>query len=664
MNIGATKCAASKHDPLNAQAKLKKESLALDHTLLLEKQSLEAPGTPSSAAPASKKHSKIDHETNASTLEEQSTQTVGDSSIKQQRCTADGNPGLDEVGYHGSLIRNIFRSKASDLLLGATPSERSERYSCSVKAKNDDSQFEENDPLVFQEHRDTNNTNNLKHDALDTIVQRPDKLCEMEAGPDGPKVSKLASGKKEYQAMIYCQLPRSFPSKMIYRQYSGPLTEFCEVNDPQGRHFLPIDIDHLVSKACLPSRSGSLFTLFPQFNLSLFGNDDSSHSFVEKWGMLKKHKNNPFWTHMLHEHLCRSDYPIGPYWCTRIHHDQPIERAINFYQALTNMFCSSQGLLEFFARRYLDEATSSTPSSNDFTSMVWRMGILHGANVYPFTLLQSLWQAMGSIYIPRSVHSKVQYSSFDSQDRMPQFFDADNLLWLNDTETAQMVQMSLAALVASILPSISKADGILQAVQRLRKYGHVVPPVVRNQPAGSYNILYWTMIAMDDLDSFIGLSIMNRLCSTLAYRVRNYITVSSNYTNEEQNRRSKDIEILDIIIYSLVDSPSLPLRVSPKSENLPSSRGQELTSPAHPGNPELMARNQGPSVALRVVVEWLRGMLLREWDGSEEISRCSALGVALALLSKICKLLLKDCFRPDRLLTLQRRLLQQTAHTS
>ena len=90
-----------------------------------------------------------------------------------------------------------------------------------------------------------------------------------------------------------------------------------------------------------------------------------------------------------------------------------------------------------------------------------------------------------------------------------------------------------------------------------------------------------------------------------------------------------------LVMRNLADKQGLQVKVN-GSVTPPSLKGGFCLPKDCPKR--LMCKGQGGNAKnLRLILEWMRTVIIKEWDGEPEVSKCGAVGGALEFLRYMCK---------------------------
>ena len=248
----------------------------------------------------------------------------------------------------------------------------------------------------------------------------------------------------------------------------------------------------------------------------------------------------------------------------------------------------------------------------------------------PYNILPSLWVSAGNLYLPSIAHfnvsmnrdmsSKTQFSSEGSSSGA----DQESQAHARTLETCHIVKIILAALLAAV-PCCDAIEW--RAIRLFRSSGYVMPfAMSSNSPknfdptGGIPNVT----IFEDDM----ALSLVTRLLRALAGR---HYALKSHDQHTLQQGRCEIYQgypgIFASVLRYLVDGhPRIAIAASAATPTLQHGR---LVSD--------FAVTEGLETTLVVLIEWLRTVIMSEWDGQPKVLKCSTIGGALEFLSEICE---------------------------
>ncbi|KAI4131803.1 MAG: hypothetical protein LQ347_002813 [Umbilicaria vellea] len=259
---------------------------------------------------------------------------------------------------------------------------------------------------------------------------------------------------------------------------------------------------------------------------------------------------------------------------------------------------------------------------------------------HPRTIMPSLWTVTGVLFNPPLAHTHPRSSGLragtallnarqnPSADLVPQ--DLSNETYLDDTDAAHIVKIVLAALGATVPQS--KPETWL-AVQKLRASGHVAPEVLTD--TWDSRIVMSLLESMDAFEDEAALALMTRLVRALSARrcmseMAKNKTLSKGYRTTPTNASHN---MMNSILKFVMQSGTINAEVnkaSPNTSNIPPSRQGAVNGYIHESLKDALTVK--PSIPA-VTVEWLRSVLLKEWNGKAEVAKWGAVGGAIEMMS-------------------------------
>lgn len=304
-------------------------------------------------------------------------------------------------------------------------------------------------------------------------------------------------------------------------------------------------------------------------------------------------------------------------------------------QSISYVLSNTESLLQSFVICRIDDDGDDQIQSTAFVEIVDAFAWLHKFDRRPLNILPSLWSSSGKIYIPGSSRNKTMIASKRRSGVNLGTLDYLNLhLPLNDAEAAHVVEISLAALVASI-PECSSETWMI--VQQRRACGQLTSLPLPSEVPLRHIITNEIPNVMDSLEDEMALSLMTRLVRAVASR--GYTAgMLHHYAVKRSVDRSSSSDFMRLIGNKLtcefrIDKFATGIQKSPLVKDRRSIERFADETDEWQGGPL-------KKLYLQQVVEWARGVILREWDGKPEVSRCGAVGGALELMNTLCKYIL------------------------
>lgn len=252
-------------------------------------------------------------------------------------------------------------------------------------------------------------------------------------------------------------------------------------------------------------------------------------------------------------------------------------------------------------------------------------------------IFRSLWIALGALFTPppdlshpKSPRLKAAISLSKSRSSSSSGEHAADpssatKVYFPDCEAVHILKLSLSALVAAV-PQASAQT--MLAVRTLRASGRVAPDA--NLLATNSELIKSLLKVTDALEDDLALALMCRLVQAIAARccaaeiIKNKQTRNYSRTGQEGGT----LDVLGLLRDYLREA---------HSESSYSSAAESPLAGGDRGKPITAESDKDWSMSA-VTVEWLRSVLLKEWDGRAEVARWGVVGGAVMILASLCKL--------------------------
>ena len=302
-------------------------------------------------------------------------------------------------------------------------------------------------------------------------------------------------------------------------------------------------------------------------------------------------------------------------------------------QSITYVLGTTAPLLESFKQvgEVMQEDNLKAHGSNHNSVIVYAFRQLRELEGHPQRIFPSLWTSLEHafawdtrprLFLPRdqilpktpSLDRHLDSTSYG------QYAPCDKMM--HDLDAAHIMKIALSALVASVPPCSIK---IWENVVKLRASGRIVPdmkPAEPNKHIPSSATL-WTV--MDAYEDELAICLMIRLVRAFASRRCWAEILEARNVNGVGNTDEIPADFTESLLYFLQED---------KSETLLLSSGGFVRT-----NDDLTAASQqisAPSFSM-MVLEWLRSVLLKEWDGKPETLRWGIVGGALDFMACLCR---------------------------
>lgn len=233
--------------------------------------------------------------------------------------------------------------------------------------------------------------------------------------------------------------------------------------------------------------------------------------------------------------------------------------------------------------------------------------------------LHSLWSALERLFVPPKELSTPTRSPHNGSvsgtpapapiipSRSPAVSDEEPV---SDTEAAEIATVVLFALISS-LPKLDIQTW--KSILQMRAAGTVMPDAdMRKLPRESRSLVADTT---DRFEHELALRLVGRLVRALTARLAFYEISKARQIYAPDTPKQRKTSVLDLVLDNLREHHSLTV-----------GKTKDLDSP--------LQTSRSPS-ACALIVEWLRTLFLKEWDGKPEMAKCSAAGGAVQILASM-----------------------------
>lgn len=289
-------------------------------------------------------------------------------------------------------------------------------------------------------------------------------------------------------------------------------------------------------------------------------------------------------------------------------------------QSIIYVLSTANALLDSFI--HIAEAdTAHSKKSVPFHEIVQAFRLLREIDYQPSNIISSLWISVGKLHPQSSVRSKsalIKACRSIRSGRSSHGFKLESQVSGTDLipngDAVHIAKISFAALVA-LIPECNPTDW--SKVQKLRGEGRIIPEKVL--PQDSFTDI--TLEVFDSLHDDMALSLMRRLVRAIT--ARQCLSEISNYqeTNSGRDSATHGEDFMDILVHAITDAEITQKMTTSPGVDASDTSGQEKSQ----------------NFYLSVLVEWLRSLILSEWEGQAEVPRWGLVGGALELMSHICK---------------------------
>lgn len=331
-------------------------------------------------------------------------------------------------------------------------------------------------------------------------------------------------------------------------------------------------------------------------------------------GLVKTIKRKHFDTFKEHCFLRsrgRIDFPIPSSTCS-LEKDQSYRAMLAFSaQSMTYVLSNVEALMQSFLHRDLPSTSRMAVSPYRLHTMVYCFSRLGSLDFHPQRILPSLWISASHIYPLNSIRKKTA-----SIQNVSPLLDGLNDP-LNDLEASHITKVIFAALIARV-PTYELE--VMDAVAKLHAIGQTILPPQYGDPPYSRRLHKRTLNTVMVFENEMTLNVVKRLVRAIAAR------------HQETSRKcDRQYGVREGYIHQTVDdllSTDFKISVA-NNQACPSLRGGELISQ------DRLEIAEHVHFPCRMIIEWLRTTILKEWDGKALVRKCSAVGGALQLLKEI-----------------------------
>lgn len=250
-------------------------------------------------------------------------------------------------------------------------------------------------------------------------------------------------------------------------------------------------------------------------------------------------------------------------------------------------------------------------------------------------IFRSLWISLGALFTPppdlshpkspklKAAISLSKTRSSSSSGEHAAVPSSTNNVHYPDREAGHIMKLALSALVAAVPPASAQT---MLAVRTLRASGRVAPDA--KLLATNADVVRSLVQVTDALEDELALSLMCKLVQAIAARccAAEIIKFKQMRNHSRTSQQSRSPDVLELLLDYLREA---------HSETCSSGAAKSITA----GGGTLIT-NVGPSKGWSmpaVTVEWLRSVLLKEWDGSAKVARWGVVGGAVMILASLCE---------------------------
>ena len=304
-------------------------------------------------------------------------------------------------------------------------------------------------------------------------------------------------------------------------------------------------------------------------------------------------------------------------------------------QSIVYVLTTPQALLASFKQCFRGEPSKQVEhaqNSIDQAEMTRAFRRLRQIDHHPQNILPSLWVVLDSVFASDQYLMK---SSGPKSRRSPEDGTAISTKHdkeappkskvVGDLEAAHIIKVALTALVASV-PCCSLNTWL--AAVKLRSSGHVAPEIdfLQDDSQATRPLLG----VMDAYEDEMALSLMTKLVRAFASRRcwSELAKARENFDVMVVTRNLTTPDFIELIIpYLKIRNPGLDT-----CELRDTSRWYQIFNQL---SGDALGPGQGWAFSA-MVLEWLRSVLLKEWDGKAEVLKWGPVGGAIDFMSCLC----------------------------
>ncbi|KAF7715849.1 Uncharacterized protein PECH_008506 [Penicillium ucsense] len=272
---------------------------------------------------------------------------------------------------------------------------------------------------------------------------------------------------------------------------------------------------------------------------------------------------------------------------------------------------NSTQTLQSFGRDGVHPDQTSNKMSKSLDVARLRAALQHLFSLCPWDIaLHSLWNLTEKLFVPpddvtysarpsrRSSRSSTMSSAPPIVRRLSETANNDHL---SDADAAYIATITFFVLISTV-PSLDNTTW--RGLLRMRASGKVASAADLEKLGPE--LAQKAMDATDQLEHDLGLRLIHRLVRALVARLAYSEITKARQIYSLDAPKQRRANVLDRII-----------------DHLSEQQAHHLSTGGQPESPSPIA----------LIVEWLRTLLLREWDGNPELSRSSAAGGAVQILA-------------------------------
>jgi hypothetical protein len=291
-------------------------------------------------------------------------------------------------------------------------------------------------------------------------------------------------------------------------------------------------------------------------------------------------------------------------------------------QSVFFVFSSARQMLLSFGKDRIElNGLSETPADIRLDVSKLRRSLQRLFTICPWDVaLHSLWSGLDKLFLPpdeftssarasrRSSRSSTLTSSAAPPPIVRRFSESTPEGHLSDADAAYIATIAFFVLVGSV-PDVDSQTW--RRIMRMRAAGTVASSADMQKLSPEH--AQQAVEATDRLEHELGLRLVSRLVRALTARLAYHEISKARQVYSLDLPKQRKVSVLDRIIDNLTEHYDL----------------QHTANDAIP-SPQ-------PTGATHLILEWLRTLFLREWDGNPELARSSAAGGAVQIMALMYK---------------------------
>ena len=313
-------------------------------------------------------------------------------------------------------------------------------------------------------------------------------------------------------------------------------------------------------------------------------------------------------------------------------------------RSISYIFSTRSAILRSFVEWKQGKDSSITARSHALSMIMEALGSANVSADPAFTLYH-VWSSVGIVFMHPLISDQQHCPASRLGDGwLPTNASLNHTVdeALSDSEAAHVLKIAIAALLNSAYPVVDK---VMDAIQILRSRGLETPGdgrILEAAPRGDFlrTLHDITMATMDRFEDELAISLAVRIAKAMASRQ----WLDGDYSQKDPEVFEKAADSLSqssfmmLVLRNVADQERLQVRVD-GSETPPSLSGGICLLGGR--SAILRTRNQHEDrKLLRLLLEWMRSVIVKGWDGKAEVTKHGAVGGAMEFLRYMCKVIL------------------------